>query len=58
MDGENKKVKKQLQGSVRKMETKKRDISTTEKISASGIVNIVKTSFSKYIYAWTNIVLT
>lgn len=40
------------------METKKRDISTTEKISTSGIVSIVKTSFSKYIYAWTNTVLT
>ena len=52
-----KRLKKKLQGSVRKMETKKkRDISTTEKISTSDIVNIVKTSFSNSIYAWANIV--
>ena len=50
VEGDNKK-EKNITGKCKKMETKKRDISTTEKISTSGIVNIVKTSFSKYIYA-------
>ena len=51
VEGDNKKGKKKITGKCKKMETKKRDISTTEKISTSGIVSIVKTSFSKYIYA-------